>query len=271
MRGLVHIQRQLPRARPPARKVVVARDLVERQALVVIGTDPGHRVDLALFQRGVGVGHRHIHGRRAHAREHLAGEAVGLDLQAAQIIDGLDLAAKPAAHLRAGVAAGKVQDVVLAKQHARERQALALRHPGVHLARVQAERHAGVEAERRVDIEIAGRGRVAAFDHAVPDGLQHLPGWHGILAGGDHDAETAIGDLADIARHVLRAGVQRGGFVGKAGCQPPCHHGRFLRMRRQGQGGSAGRGAQGGLLEEGAAAHGRNLSSERERQAAAGR
>ncbi|MCY1519369.1 hypothetical protein D9M68_541190 [compost metagenome] len=239
--------------------------LVEGQAFVVIRADPGHRVHDALFERGVGFRNRHRDGRRAQPRQHVAGESARLHFQAAQIVDGLDFAAEPAAHLGAGIAAGKVQDVVLVEQYACKRLAFALRHPCVHLPRIQSERHAGIEAKRRVGIEVSGGRRVAAVDDAVLHGLEHLPRLHQVAGGVYLDTETSIGDVGHIAGDVLRDGKQRGRFIGKTGGQSPCDRGGFLRENRGRQGGAAGGGAQGGLLQKRAASHGKGPPSCAER------
>ncbi len=254
VRGLVHIERQLQRARPPAGKVVVARDLVERQALIVVRANPGHRVDAALLQRRVGIGDRQVDGLGAPAGQHLAGEAAGLDLQAAQVVQRLDLAAEPAAHLRAGEPAGKIQDAVFVEQHPRQRQSLALEHPGVHLPGVQAERHAGIETQRGIGIEEPRRCGVPAIDDAMLDRVQHLASVHQVAGREDLDAELAVGDVADVARHVLGAGEQGRRLIRKAGSQPPRHGGRFLCVDRRGDRGAA-RGPQGGSFQKRTALH----------------
>ena len=125
---------------PTHQKVVVARDLVERQALVVIGTDPGHRVDLALFQRGVGVGHRHSTGAAPMREQAPAGEAVGLIFRPRRSSTVL-ISPRNQPPICAPVAAGKFRMLCLpnsTRVSAGPRPASSRRASG---ARVQAERH----------------------------------------------------------------------------------------------------------------------------------
>ena len=96
---------------------------------------------------------------------HLAAEAADAELQALDVGDRLDLLAEPAAHLRAGVAAGEVDDVVLGVELAHQLEAVAFVHPRRHLARVQAERDRAAERE----------GRILA-EEVVRRGVRHLDG-----------------------------------------------------------------------------------------------
>ncbi len=91
-------------ALPPARVVVVLRDLVEAELLVVVGADPFGRVDRALFQRRVDVAAGDLLRHDAQSSER--GPPVPpmrnfSPLRSASLVDRL---AEPAAHLAAGVA-----------------------------------------------------------------------------------------------------------------------------------------------------------------------
>ena len=92
---------------PPAGIVVVRRNLVEAELLVVIGADPFGGVDRALFERRIDVATGDLLRHDAELLDDLAGEAPDAHLQALHVGDRLDFLAEPAAHLHAGVAAGK--------------------------------------------------------------------------------------------------------------------------------------------------------------------
>src|SRR6185437_17017393 len=86
---------------------VVLRDLLEAELLVVIGADPFGRVDRALLQRRIDVAAGELLRHDADLLQNLARDTADAEFQSREIGDGLDLLAKPAAHLGAGVAAGK--------------------------------------------------------------------------------------------------------------------------------------------------------------------
>jgi hypothetical protein len=79
----------------------------------------------------------HVLRHAAHALDHPAGKAADAELQALDVGRGLDFLAVPAAHLGAGVAACEALDVVLGVELVHELAAVAVHHPGGHLARVQ--------------------------------------------------------------------------------------------------------------------------------------
>src|SRR6202022_865409 len=87
----------------PARIVVVLRDLVETELLVVIRPDPFGRVYGSFLQRRVNVTACDLLRHHAELLQGLAGPAADAKFQPFEIIDGLDLLAEPAAHLRAGI------------------------------------------------------------------------------------------------------------------------------------------------------------------------
>ena len=88
-------------ALPPARRVVVFRDLGEPELLVVVGADELGGVDGAALERRVDVAGGDLLRNDAELRQHLAAEPADAELQAAQIVDGLELLAEEAAHLAA--------------------------------------------------------------------------------------------------------------------------------------------------------------------------
>src|SRR5262249_61323067 len=92
--------------RPPLRPggvVIVFRDLLETELLVVGGSNPLHRVDSALFERRIDIAGRKLLLHHAEPANDFAGESPDAELQALQILDLVDFLAKPAAHLAAGI------------------------------------------------------------------------------------------------------------------------------------------------------------------------
>src|SRR3546814_16927033 len=97
-------------------------------------------------------------------------------LQAAQVLDGLDLLAEPATHLRAGIAGRELDDVVVLEEVAHQFKAAAVAHPRILLAHVQAEGQAGVEGQGRILAAIVVHDGVAGLHGAVlPGREQHNP------------------------------------------------------------------------------------------------
>src|SRR6185437_8174744 len=97
--------------------------------------------------------------------QHLPGNAADAKLQSRKIGNRLDLLAEPAAHLGAGVAAGKSDHIVLLEELVAEFHAAALIPPGVLHTRIEPEWH------RRID----GEGRILA-DIIIGNGMAHLDG-----------------------------------------------------------------------------------------------
>src|SRR5262245_26053948 len=120
-------------ALPEARVIVVLRNLLEAELLVVIRTDPLSRIDGALFERRIDVAAGELLRHHADLLQHLAGDSADAHLQAREIGNRLDLLAEPAAHLRAGVAAGEADHTELLEELVAERIAAALIPPGVLL------------------------------------------------------------------------------------------------------------------------------------------
>src|SRR5262245_11068731 len=93
-------------ALPPTGIVIVLGDLVETELLIVIGTDPFGSVDRAFFQGWIGITARDLLRNAAELGQSLASPSANPHLQALEVGDGVDLLAKPTAHLGAGIAAG---------------------------------------------------------------------------------------------------------------------------------------------------------------------
>src|SRR5262249_18522857 len=88
---------------PPSRVVIVFRDLLETELLVVGGSKPLPPVNGALFERGVKIAGRELLRHHAELTDDFPGESPDPELQALQILDLVDFLAKPAAHLATGI------------------------------------------------------------------------------------------------------------------------------------------------------------------------
>src|SRR5258707_10416291 len=145
--------------------VVKLGDLLKPEFLVVIGSDPFGSVDRALLKCGVDVATCELLGHDTELLQHLAGNSSDAKLQSGEIGSGFDLLAEPAPHLGAGVAAVKSDYAEFLEELVPELHAAALIPPGVLLARVEAERHRGID----------GEGRILA-DVIIASGVAHLEG-----------------------------------------------------------------------------------------------
>src|ERR1044071_3344766 len=77
----------LATALPPARIIVVLRDLHEAELLVVIRADPLGRIDRALFQRRIDIAGGKLLRNDAEALKDRAGESADAEFQALEIVD----------------------------------------------------------------------------------------------------------------------------------------------------------------------------------------
>ena len=102
----VDVERQVGLTLPPTRSVVVFAHLVEAELLVVIGANPFGGVDRALLERRIDVGAAQLLRHHAKLGQDRAAPAADAELDALQVVDGIDFLAPPAARLGAGVAAG---------------------------------------------------------------------------------------------------------------------------------------------------------------------
>ena len=146
---------------PPARVVVVRRDLVEAELLVVVRADPLGRVDRALLQRRIDVAAGDLLRHHAELLQRLAGPAADAELETLEIIDGLDLLAEPAAHLAAGIAAKQRIDIGLLVELVHQLGAVAVVEPGILLAGVEAERNGAEQRPGRILADVVVHGGMA--------------------------------------------------------------------------------------------------------------
>ena len=212
---------ELRAAFPPAGVVIVRSHLVEAELLVVVRPNPFCRVDGAFFERLVNLAAGNVLRHRAHAFEHFAGKAADAHLQTLDVVQRLDFLAVPAAHLRAGVAAWKADDVVLGIELAHQLQAVAFVHPCGHLARVQAKRNRAADGEGFVLAEEVIRRGVRHFHRAALHTVDHPERGHQLTGRVGRNLELAAGHVADLlGEHFGRAenGVER---LWKARRQPP--------------------------------------------------
>src|SRR5262249_22967187 len=114
-------------ALPPGGVVIVFRDLVETELLVVSGSDPLHRVDSAFFERLI-TG-RELLWHHAEPTDDLAGESPDAELQAPQILDPVDFLAKPAPTLAPGIPDGAAVAVEARKYPRQQTVAPAMHEP----------------------------------------------------------------------------------------------------------------------------------------------
>src|SRR6266508_5302178 len=148
-------KRDLSAPFPPAWIVVIPGDLVQTELLVVVRTDPLGGIDRAALERWINVGRGDLQWHDAELRQNHAAQPTDTELETFEIVDRVDLLAVEATHLHAHIAAGNGQDSVPLEQRADELHPAAVIHPGLLLARIEAEREPGIERDRGVlaDVE----------------------------------------------------------------------------------------------------------------------
>ena len=161
-----------------------------------------------------------------------------------------DLLAEPAEHLAAGLAGRESDDVEAVIDLVHQLAAIAEHHPGIVLARREAEGQRAVEDEARVLADVVAGIGVAAFDGAVGHRVEHLQGGHDLAGGEGLELELAVGQLADDAGDGLRRAEERVEALGEARGEAPLH----VLARLLGEGGRCGKRGQrrgGGELSAG--------------------
>src|ERR1700694_5788150 len=159
---------------PEAGVIVIFGDLLKTELLVVVGSDPFGRVDGALLKRRIDVATGNLLRHDTDLLQHLAGNSADTKLQSGEIGDRLDLLAKPAAHLRAGVSAGEPDHTVFLEELVAELHAAALIPPRILHARIEAERHRCIDRKGRILADIIVRDGVAHLDGAVGGRAERL-------------------------------------------------------------------------------------------------
>ena len=240
-------------ALPETGIVIIGCDLHEAETLVVEGADELGRVQNAALQGRIDVARRDLGRHEAEALEDVPGEAADAHLEAVQIRLRLDLLAEPAAHLRAGAAGRQVVELVARVELVEEVVAPSLVEPGVLLARVRPERHAGAEGEGRIlaDVEI-GAG-LPHLDRAARDAVDDGEGRDDLARMEDLDLEAVVARLGHHLREQRARAVDRVERRRIARLQPP-RDGR-LRLRDGGRGDRRSR-AQASSRDERASLHG---------------
>src|SRR5207237_5185912 len=93
-----------------------------------------------------------------------------------EVVDGIDLLAKPAAHLGAGVAAGDGVQFGFPAKLIEHVLATVVLEPGILLARVQPERDGAIEREGRVLADEVIGGGVAHLDGGIGYSVERMQG-----------------------------------------------------------------------------------------------
>src|SRR5262249_17470372 len=154
-------------ALPPTGIIVVRRDLVEAELLVVIRADPLGGIDGTLLQRRINVAAGDLLRHDPELRERLAGPAADAEFETFEILDSLDLLAEPATHLRAGIASDQRVHAEFLAELDHQLHAVAVVEPGVLLAGIEAERHGAKQRPGRVLADEIVGGAVADLDGAI--------------------------------------------------------------------------------------------------------
>ncbi len=117
------------------------------------------------------------------------------------VSERLDLLAIPAAHLRAGIAARNIVDVVIVEKLAQQIHAAAFPHPGRLLATVQTERNRCIEGKSRVLVDEVIPRRMTAIDRAILDRIEHTEARHEFTCGKNLYLEFAARCCLDMLCH----------------------------------------------------------------------
>ena len=196
-------------ALPETGIVIKLGDLLKTELLVVIGSDPLGGVDRALLERRVDLATGNLLRHHANLLQHLAGNSSDAKLQSGEIGNGLDLLAEPAAHLGAGIAGVKSDHAEFLEELVSELRAATLIPPGVLLARIQAERHRGIDGKGRILADVIITSGVAHLEGAIGSRVKRLQAGHDFTCGKDLDLKLVIGHFGDILRKLRGAAIDR--------------------------------------------------------------
>ena len=164
------------------------------------GPDEFRAVDHARLQAREDLGRRRGLRRGAEPAEHLAAEAEHAHLEAAQVGEALDVAAEPAAHAHAGIAAHERLRAERRIELVPQRLTAAGLDPRDMLVRREPERHRGVERRRRLLALPVERGGVAHVGDAGADRVEHLERRHHLARGMHGDLDAARRRACGCAR-----------------------------------------------------------------------
>ena len=219
---------------PPAWVIVILGNPREPELFIVVWTDPLSRVDRSFLKRGINVRRRNLRRHRAELGQYRAAETADTDLQTLPIFGGVDLAPVPAAHLCTGVAAGKAIDVIALIEGVHQFDAAAFPHPRILHARVEAERYAGGQRERRVLAPVVIRRRMRALDRSVGDRIGRLQAADDFTRREHLHLEAIVGHVGDGFGENLRGaedGIERRRETRR---HAPAHFGALGDNRRRG-------------------------------------
>ena len=228
-RLVVDEQIQLRPAFPPAGVVVKLGDFIKAEFFVVIRPHPLRRVDGAFFQRGINVAAGNLLRHHAEFLQRQSAGAADAKLEPFKIGHRLDLFAKPAAHLRTGIAGAEADDVVFLEKIIKELTPAAVQHPRILLARCHAERYGCAEGKRRVFAEKIIRCGMRALHGGVLHGIHHAERRHDFAAGEYLDPKFIISGRRHALRNEFRAAEYRVQAFRKTRRQTPLHLGCRLR------------------------------------------
>src|SRR5260370_19321380 len=111
---------------------------------------------------------------RAQLLQNASGKSGNAELEAVEVIDGLDFPAEPAAHLTAGISREQGDDVVVLVELVEHFLAAAKRIPSLVQPLVRPEGDRGPEAEGRILAKIVIRCRMPHLDSAGLHGIEDL-------------------------------------------------------------------------------------------------
>ena len=192
----------------PPRVVVVLGGLVQAEGQVVVGPDPLGRVDRAGLERGEDLAAGQRDRRAACLGERLAADAGDAHLEALEVVDRVDLAPEPAAHLRAGVAARRRDDPERLVGLLPELEPTAEVEPRIHFLRREPEGDGREERSGR-DLALPVVGRtVPHLRGATRDRVEHLEGGYKLVRSVHLDRDPSSAARLDHAPELARAGPE---------------------------------------------------------------
>ena len=228
---MVDVQRQLWAHFPPTGVIVVRRYFMETKLEVVIRPHPFSGINRAFLQRLVNLASGDVLRHHTQTFQNATGETTAPELQAFQVSDRADFLAEPTTHLHAGVSHREINDAHFGEMLAQEFEAIALVHPGRHLAAVQAKGYGAVQRISGVFAKEVVRGGVCHLDGAVGNTVQHAKGRHQLAGRMGAYREFAAAELTDFfGKHFAdtKQGIER---LGKARSNAPAQSALGMNCR----------------------------------------